>query len=502
MEPVAPGGGGAGGAGGAPASGEFSFSHLHGFNLLGHFHRDWSNEGYRRDEFVAVRDLGFNYVRLPIDYRSYTAGDWLTYDETTLKNLDNAVAWGQELGVHVTINLHRGPGYTVADPKEPTSLWTDADTQAVFLAHWQMLAERYRDVPPEALSFNLVNEPSGVDDATYGNVMRPVIETIRAITPERPVISDGLDYCKEPAQSIADLDVVQAFRGYTPFQVSHYQASWVEGSDTWEVPVWPPAEPALASHFYGASKPAEQSDLVVDHTFGSGAEVGIHVQQVSHEMTLNVLADGTLVDTLTFTPGPGDGDWSEVIYAPEWDVYQNIYDREYTVSIPAGTQQLTISPQDGDWLTISSLRLTDSSGDLTFSPNIVEWGAQQTHLKVEGGLLLPLTPTGVTGRDVLLEYLEPWLAYRDAGGTIFAGEFGAHNRTPHDVTLAWMSDMLTIYQEESIGWALWNLEGSFGIIDSQRADVSYVPFTWDSGQTANLDQGLLDVLVAGLPPQR
>ncbi len=56
---------------------------------------------------------------------------------------------------------------------------------------------------------------------------------------------------------------------------------------------------------------------------------------------------------------------------------------------------------------------------------------------------------------------------------VHCGEFGCYNRTPHDVTLAWMEDELQSLQERNIGFALWNFRGSFGVMDSGRTDVDY-----------------------------
>jgi aryl-phospho-beta-D-glucosidase BglC (GH1 family) len=85
-----------------------------GFNLLGKFDVSWSNNGYSQTEFKLIHDLGFNFVRLPLDYRTYTqSGDWNKFLEIEIVEIDNAVKWGQENGVHVCINLHRAPGYCV-----------------------------------------------------------------------------------------------------------------------------------------------------------------------------------------------------------------------------------------------------------------------------------------------------------------------------------------------------------------------------------------------------
>ncbi|MBO5885447.1 MAG: glycosyl hydrolase family 5, partial [Bacteroidaceae bacterium] len=71
----------------------------------------------------------------------------------------------------------------------------------------------------------------------------------------------------------------------------------------------------------------------------------------------------------------------------------------------------------------------------------------------------------------------------------FVGEFGAHNQTPHDVTLRWLADLLGVFKELGIGWALWNMSGSFGIMDSGRKDVAYEEF-----HGHKLDRKMLDIL--------
>ena len=53
------------------------------------------------------------------------------------------------------------------------------------------------------------------------------------------------------------------------------------------------------------------------------------------------------------------------------------------------------------------------------------------------------------------------------------GEWGAFNKTPHDVSLRWAEDCLSNWQKAGWGWALWNFRGSFGILDSGRTDVQY-----------------------------
>jgi endoglucanase len=88
--------------------------------------------------------------------------------------------------------------------------------------------------------------------------------------------------------------------------------------------------------------------------------------------------------------------------------------------------------------------------------------------------------------------IERWQPLERKGVGIHVGEWGAHNRTPHDVTLAWMRDQLALWREVGWGWALWNLRGSFGVLDSGRSDVQYEDF-----RGRKLDRKMLEVLQAG-----
>lgn len=89
------------------------------------------------------------------------------------------------------------------------------------------------------------------------------------------------------------------------------------------------------------------------------------------------------------------------------------------------------------------------------------------------------------------EQIEPWKALEQKGVGVHVGEWGAFNQTPHAVALAWMRDCLELWKEAGWGWSLWNLRGSFGVVDSNRADVTYEEF-----HGHKLDRRMLDLLRA------
>jgi len=299
-----------------------------GFNLLNMFYSGGreTDKPFDEREFKMMSDWGFNFVRIPIDYRILIkANDWNKMNETAMRRLDKAVEYGIKYNIHICLNLHRAPGYTVASPAETTNLWTQAKPQEAFSRMWGYIAERYKNVPNEYLSFNFVNEPAGVDEKTYAYVIKKAADAIRARDPDRILIADGLDYGVIPSNLIKELNIAQATRGYTPFLITHYKAEWVEGSDKLPLPTWPVIENAQI--------------------------------------------------------------------------------------------------QNREWLKTTQIK--------------------------------------------------PWDELIKNGGGAMVGEWGAHNKTPHDVVLRWMEDNLINFKEAGMGWALWNLTGSFGVLNSWRDDVNY-----------------------------
>ncbi len=315
-----------------------------GFNLLEKFTGE-NNAPYREADFEYIGELGFNFVRLPMSYHCWSdVNDWTKFDEKVLREIDQAIEYGKQYHIHVNLNFHRAPGYCVNPPAEPVSLWTDEKAQQAGALHWAFFAERYKDIPNEALSFDLLNEPALIPEQDYVKVIRHWVAAIREKDPQRLIFADGLRWGREPVHGLVDLNIAQSTRGYDPMRVSHFKAHWIKGSDKWDEPQWP------------------------------------------------------LVN--------GDNE--------KWD---------------------------------------------------------KERLRSE--LILP------------------WKELEKKGVTVHVGEWGSYNKTPHEVALAWMTDLLQLWKEAGWGWAMWNFRGAFGILDSQRRDVTY-----ESYRDLKLDRKMLELLLA------
>ena len=195
-------------------------------------------------DFMA--HFGLNFARIPADYRFWTKDfRYFAPDETVFGYLDQYLAACRQRNIQMCLNLHRAPGYCVnRNELERHNLWVDREAQDAFVFLWETFARRYRGVPGEALSFNLLNEPPHVGRCeltreNHAEVMRRSTAAIRAIDPQREIVIDGLACGGEAIPELADLGAVHSGRGYQPMPVTHYQASWWAGSQGLPPPVYP-----------------------------------------------------------------------------------------------------------------------------------------------------------------------------------------------------------------------------------------------------------------------
>ena len=205
----------------------------YGFNLQWMFMRPAGASEPDPHVLDTIAGWGFNFVRMPCDYRFFTsAPDYPPAAEEALARVDRCLLACRERGLHLSLNLHRAPGYVITGwESEPHNLWADAPAQDAFVALWRTFAARYRGVPKQGLSFDLVNEPPALGERGFTRdaheaVIRRTVAAIRRVDPDRPIAIDGLAGGHLAMPELADLRVIHSGRGYQPMSVSHYRASW------------------------------------------------------------------------------------------------------------------------------------------------------------------------------------------------------------------------------------------------------------------------------------
>jgi endoglucanase len=320
-----------------------------GFNLTELFSGN-KVEYFKEQDFQMMAEWGFNFARIPMSYWSWSKpDDWMKIDGDVFKIVDQVIEFGKQYHIHICLNLHRIPGYCInGREREPKDLFegTEESRNAALNAavyHWKFIAERYKDIPNDHLSYDLINEPPGIPASVYVPVAKALIDAIRKADINRLIFTDGLNVGTKPIPELIEMDLVQSTRGYAPAQITHYKASWV-----------------------------------------------------------NMYKDGS---------------WPE----PKWPMH--------------------------------------------------------------------ISDNNVWDKERIRKIFEPWKEIEKRGVCVHVGEWGVFNATPHPVTLAFMRDSLSIFKENNWGWALWNMRGSFGILNSGRQDVIYEDY-----KGHKLDKEMLELL--------
>jgi len=238
-----------------------------GFNLLDYFSpsKPEKNNPYMttEEDFKWMTDWGFDFVRIPMAYPSYlifdrskdiTKDDVYKTDPKVLDEIEKLVFLANKYGLHVNLNLHRAPGYCInAGFHEPYNLWKDKDAQDAFNFHWGIWAQRFKNLGPDKISFDLLNESAYIEDMNdqfgkrglvpgdiYRKVAEGAVKVIRAANPNRIIVADGNEGGNSPIPELFDLKLAQSCRGYWPHYMSHYQAPWVwKDPSKAPKPVWP-----------------------------------------------------------------------------------------------------------------------------------------------------------------------------------------------------------------------------------------------------------------------
>lgn len=289
-----------------------------GFNLLDFFTPDPNNtwvQPTREEYFRWMADWGFDFVRLPMAYPNYlnfdrskpiTPEEVYQIDEKEVERIEKLVSMAHDYGMHVSLNLHRAPGYCInAGFYEPYNLWFDEEAQLAFNYHWEFWAKRFQNYSPEKISFDLINEPAMREDMNdqhspvtsipgmvYRKVAKGATEAIRGVNPEHLVIAGGNDVGTTVVPELLDLGIAKSNRGYFPAHISHYRAPWAFADiDSLPHPSWPGHH---NNRFYSRQKLVEHykpwTDLVKKGVGVHCGELGSY-NQTPHDVFLAWFSD-------------------------------------------------------------------------------------------------------------------------------------------------------------------------------------------------------------------
>ena len=206
-----------------------------GVNLGGWFSQcDYSEE--RLNNFITEADfekiaaLGFDHVRIPIDYNVIQNPDG-TMRPDGLGRIDAALALCKKYGLKAVLDLHKTPGYSFDAGEKEAGFFESESYQERFYAIWETLAEWFGGMS-DRVAFELLNE---VTEARFlpawKRISRECVRRIRCFTPDTVILLGSYNW--NSARTVPELDspyddkMVYNFHFYEPHAFTHQGAYWM-----------------------------------------------------------------------------------------------------------------------------------------------------------------------------------------------------------------------------------------------------------------------------------
>ena len=163
------------------------------------FFEQFLQEFFTEDDAKFLASLGFNLVRIPINYRHLESDlEPGVIRSEGFRHLDRVVELCSRHGIYTIIDLHAAPGYQNQDwhsdnPTHVALLWKHRHFQDRVVALWRAIAEHYRDNPWVA-GYNLLNEPADPTNRLYVDLYRRIRAAVREVDPHHLFFLDGNYY--------------------------------------------------------------------------------------------------------------------------------------------------------------------------------------------------------------------------------------------------------------------------------------------------------------------
>ena len=468
----------------------------HGTTLVNKAEYGWTwggHQDYTKELVGELAEVGFNFIRVVIDTRNFFLEDingepGQYFNGTSeyvnlqqLKNVDDLIAWCIDAGIHVCLDVHSTPGgYMIGGDEEASRelLFTaGSPEEQIFLDYWEFMAMRYSDVPNNALSFNLYNEPPFfATDEQYTVLMKKTLDVIRKTSPDRLIFIDMLQYGRIPVYGLVGEKVVQTFHSYDPYEFTHnlvdntdYEAGAADRSAALREKVTYPL-PAVCAQI-------RDEGYVVTGDFPAGTELTMRIDEgrVGTELVLSL--DGKKVSSWTmdqekldkcglipddennfgiyFETNP-DATGIEVKYVLEQDAKELRFDRR---------------GKDA-WIDLNALKVKTATYNTRLDAMWIDDGRVElppTRVSIDEKGFVTVADDAAKynfGKDSLKEMFSVYKQFREETGTkVMLQEFGDCVYTEINGAKQLYDDILSICDEFDFPWCHYAYDGAdFSIV--------------------------------------
>lgn len=185
-------------------------------------------------DFKRLHELGFDFVRIPIDEEQFWDIDGNKLPEAW-DLLTMALDYCQQYQLRAIVDLHiiRSHYFNASNEadKESNTLFTSEEAQNQLIDMWHQLSDVLKGYSVDSVAYEFMNEPTAPEHEQWNQLVEKVHKELRALEPLRTlVIGSNLwqgvgtfKYLRVPED---DKNLVLSFHFYEPMALTHYGAWW------------------------------------------------------------------------------------------------------------------------------------------------------------------------------------------------------------------------------------------------------------------------------------
>jgi aryl-phospho-beta-D-glucosidase BglC (GH1 family) len=226
----------------------------------------WSNLHQRYitlDDLNAIKSMGFNSVRLPLNARFLLPEGSVQFREEGFQAVQHALDLARSAGLYVILDMHAAPGGQAGkdiddSPDYCAELFLNNTNQDRLVALWRAIAERWANDPIIA-GFDLINEPIPWRDQLWDKcrpsetdywykfilALYPLYQrigaAIREVDPNHMLIVQGAYWGSDVSVSLGDpfdANMTYSFHFYHTAANDAEVQEYVDARDRWNRPIW------------------------------------------------------------------------------------------------------------------------------------------------------------------------------------------------------------------------------------------------------------------------
>ena len=188
----------------------------------------------QEEDFERLHDLGFDFVRIPIDEVQFwdEKGNKLPEAWTLLTN---ALKWARKHELRAIVDLHIVRSHYFNAVNEgggaANTLFTSEKSQQDLINLWYQLSDVLKDYSTDWVAYEFMNEPVADEHEQWNKLVAKVHKALRAREPQRTLVVgsnrwQGYETMKYLRVPEGDKNIVLSFHYYNPMILTHNHAWW------------------------------------------------------------------------------------------------------------------------------------------------------------------------------------------------------------------------------------------------------------------------------------